>query len=384
MSEYQYYEFRAIDRPLTGEEQKIIGKLSSRVDLSPYHASFVYHYSDLPARAEELLARYFDAMFYIANWGSCQLMFRFPKNSLNLEEAQRYCPPDSDEEFMSLTKQGEYIVLNIEWHQEEPEWGWIEGEGWLPRLMGLRDDILRGDYRLLYLAWLKAVTLDEGMFDEFEEPEEIVAEVEEPPVPPGLRQLSPGLRTFIELFELDEHLVTAAAEVSGSPKTVSEAELRRAINQLSREACENWLLRLAQGEFQLATSFNRELSKWLDQPQPEQRDRRTIDELLAAAERIEEAERKKQAAEAQAKHLKKMETIAAKEAQLWQEVMNLIGSKSVKAYDQAVEHLKDLSELAKHRGEEVIFQARLNKIYQDYRKLSGLTSRLRQAKMFEM
>jgi hypothetical protein len=65
-------------------------------------------------------------------------------------------------------------------------------------------------------------------------------------------------------------------------------------------------------------------------------------------------------------------------------VMNLIGSKSVKAYDQAVEHLKDLSDLDKYRGEEAIFQARLNKIYQDYRKLSGLTSRLHQAKLFEM
>ena len=79
MSEYQYYEFRAIDRPLTEEEQRAVGKLSSRVDLSPSHAIFVYNYSDLPARAEDLLARYFDAMFYIANWGSCQLMFRFPE-----------------------------------------------------------------------------------------------------------------------------------------------------------------------------------------------------------------------------------------------------------------------------------------------------------------
>ena len=86
MSEYQYYEFRAIDRPLTEEEQAAVGKLSSRVDLSPTHAIFVYNYSDFPARAEEILARYFDAMLYMANWGSCHLRFRFPKNAVDLEQ----------------------------------------------------------------------------------------------------------------------------------------------------------------------------------------------------------------------------------------------------------------------------------------------------------
>lgn len=172
MSEYQYYEFRAIDRPLTEEEQRTIGKLSSRVNLSPTQAIFVYHYSDFPANAEEILARYFDAMLYMANWGSCQLMFRFPKTVIDLEQVRPYCPPYDIEEFMpffvSFTEKEAHVVLNIEWH-EEGGWGWIEGEGWLPRLMGLRDDILRGDYRLLYLAWLKAVTL-EDMLDEVEEP----------------------------------------------------------------------------------------------------------------------------------------------------------------------------------------------------------------------
>ena len=47
----------ALVEPLTEEEQEAVGRLSSRVDLSPTHAIFVYNYSDLPARAEELLAK---------------------------------------------------------------------------------------------------------------------------------------------------------------------------------------------------------------------------------------------------------------------------------------------------------------------------------------
>ncbi|MFM6321848.1 MAG: hypothetical protein ACKPGT_21645 [Microcystis sp.] len=42
MSEYQYYEFQAIDRPLTQEERAAIGELSSRVKPTATSASFTY------------------------------------------------------------------------------------------------------------------------------------------------------------------------------------------------------------------------------------------------------------------------------------------------------------------------------------------------------
>ncbi len=42
MSEYQYYEFQAIDRPLTEEQQAYMRSLSSRVELTPTQAVFTY------------------------------------------------------------------------------------------------------------------------------------------------------------------------------------------------------------------------------------------------------------------------------------------------------------------------------------------------------
>ncbi len=77
MSEYQYYEFQAIDRPLTEDEQAEIAKLSSRVALTSTQAIFTYHFGDLPARAEKILERYFGALLYTTNWGTRRLMFRF-------------------------------------------------------------------------------------------------------------------------------------------------------------------------------------------------------------------------------------------------------------------------------------------------------------------
>ncbi len=79
MSEYQYYEFRAVERPLTIPEQKAVARLSSRVDPHPTRAVFVYNYTDFPGGAVNVLTAYYDALFYITNWGSVQLAFRFPK-----------------------------------------------------------------------------------------------------------------------------------------------------------------------------------------------------------------------------------------------------------------------------------------------------------------
>jgi hypothetical protein len=158
--------------------------------------------------------------------------------------------------------------------------------------------------------------------------------------------------------------------------------LRRAIGQLSREQSEAWLLRLAQGEPQLTVAFNRELAKLSDRPQPDQPTRRTIGELQAAAERVEKEAQVRAAAEAEARHLKKMETLAAREAQLWQEILDLLGQKKAGAYDQAVQHLADLRDLARHQGQQAAFQARLNKIYRDYHNRSAFISRLRQAKLY--
>ena len=62
MSEYQYYEFQAIDRPLTSEEQRAVARLSSRVALHPRRAVFTYSFGGgLPRRAEDVLVDYYDA-----------------------------------------------------------------------------------------------------------------------------------------------------------------------------------------------------------------------------------------------------------------------------------------------------------------------------------
>jgi hypothetical protein len=49
MSEYQYYEFLALDRPLTYGEQELLRGISSRAQITATSFSNHYEYGDLKA-----------------------------------------------------------------------------------------------------------------------------------------------------------------------------------------------------------------------------------------------------------------------------------------------------------------------------------------------
>ena len=61
MSEYQYYEFRALDRRLTSEQHKRLRSLSSRAEISATRFTSEYSYGDFRGDPERLPEEYFDA-----------------------------------------------------------------------------------------------------------------------------------------------------------------------------------------------------------------------------------------------------------------------------------------------------------------------------------
>jgi hypothetical protein len=251
--------------------------------------------------------------------------------------------------------------------------GWIEGEGWLSSLVPLRHDLLQQDYRLLYLTWLKAIPL-EGIADF----------VREPPVPAGLGQLSPGLRDFIKLFEIDEYVVQAAAEASPPLTPASAEQLRQAIGQLPREEGVAFLLRLAQDEAHLSVELIRRLQELTGSTRHGQVEpQRTVGQLLQRAQQIQVQARRKQAEEAETKRIQELEVLAPRSDQAWQEVETLIQKSQSKAYDEAVQLLAKLRELAMYQGQEAIFQQRLNWIYRQYSSRSSLLRRLRQLGLYQ-
>jgi hypothetical protein len=374
MSEYQYYEFQAIDRPLTAEEQRAVAGLSSRVDPHPRRAIFIYHWTGFPGSAQEILAKYYDAMLYLANWGSRRLMFRFPKSLVDVEGMFGYnvVTLDYPSEMVNTYTQGEYAILDIQLHEEEGL-DWIEGEGWLDSLVGLRDALLQGDYRLLYLAWLKGLTL---AYD-------VDEDALEPPLPPGLADLTPALDSFAEMVDLDADLLQVAAERSAQlVPTASGDDLGQAIAQIPPEEKDAFLLRLAQGEPHLSLALNRRLGALRGVPQPDPAGGRyTVGQLFAAAEAARERSQEELAAQAEARRIAELEALARRGDTPWDEVDALIRRSQAKAYDEAVRLLVKLKELAVYQGQEVVFQARMAEISDQYQRRYSLIERFRKAKL---
>src|SRR5689334_5401963 len=107
MSEYQYYEFQALDHRLTEAAMAEMRGLSSRANVTGTSASFVYHYGDFRGDPKAVLAQHFDAMLYIANWGTRRLMFRLPQALVNVEALRSYDVPDT----ITLETRGNYLIL---------------------------------------------------------------------------------------------------------------------------------------------------------------------------------------------------------------------------------------------------------------------------------
>src|SRR5947207_885530 len=133
MSEYQYYEFRAIDRPLAPGELAEVRALSTRAQITPTHFENTYHYGDFRGNPRQLVEKYYDAHVYVSNFGTVVLMLRLPKTALPEEELAPYAAEDT----LGWWTTGEHTV--VEWRlDEEPFDDWVEGEGWMDRLLPIR------------------------------------------------------------------------------------------------------------------------------------------------------------------------------------------------------------------------------------------------------
>ncbi|GAB3371086.1 hypothetical protein [Azotobacter armeniacus] len=183
MSEYQYYEFAALDRPLTAQQQAELRGYSSRATITA--TSFVneYHWGDLKGDPLEWMRRYFDAHVYYANWGARSLL---PRTALDPADFVRPGQAGGQAEYLAaLEATATADHWTLAWNADDETgdlehfWNAEDGQGWMGRLLPLRDELLRGDTRPLYLGWL--ARLGNG---------ELGDEELEPPLPAGLQTLT--------------------------------------------------------------------------------------------------------------------------------------------------------------------------------------------------
>jgi hypothetical protein len=366
VSEYQVYEFVALDRRLTAAEMAELRGISTRAEITPTRFWNEYHWGDLKADSADLLARYFDVHVYFANWGTRRLMFRLPVAVVDVDPLRAYLPGWP----ATLTIKGEHAVLDLWSEVEEPEEEWWQEGHLVASLTPLRAELLRGDLRMAYLAWLLAV--QDG---------EVDPDACEPPVPRGLGELSAPLEALAEFLRVDQDLLTVASQ-SGPEDGDDSGRFREWVRQLPAAEQQRWLLRATDNpDLALGSALLGEFRH--AHPAVTDRPRRTVAQLLAQAEELEtarrrEALRRQAQARAAAAAARERELVALERrgASAWRELEQLVEARS---YDEAVHLVVDLQEVALRADGMEEFDRHLAEVRQRYGRRRAFLDRLGRA-----
>ncbi len=224
MSEYQYIHFVACDGPVDEAGLTYMRRQSTRAAVTPWEFTNEYHFGDFRGRPAEMLRRGYDAHLHFANFGIRQLMFRLPHAPCDPKTFARFAVEDCVT--WEKDKRGKAGILTISPEADAGTYGYLDDvSGSLHRLVALRDMLLAGDLRPLYVGWL-ACCYDKDR--------------QEPPVPAGLEKLPRPLADLAAFYELPRGLLEAAARTSpAAPKRTGQTA-----------AAEKWLRGLRKAELQ--------------------------------------------------------------------------------------------------------------------------------------
>jgi len=378
VSECQYYEFLALDKPLTDKQRAELRKLSSRAEITATRFVNEYHYGDFRGSPDKLMERYFDAFLYLANWGTRRLMFRFPRALLDAEVARQYCHTDA----ASVIETSDHVIISL-YLDRDPDNYWVEADRLGPMVQA-RSDLAVGDLRLLYLGWLL------GAQWAGQDEEHAVADTE-PPVPAGLGDLSASLRAIADFLEIHKDLMAVAAETSPPLEEPANDGLAEWITALPAAEKDTLLTMVADGEgAQVQALLLRRFRGSDTGTTGRSGSVRTATGLRApaesrAAERKKAEERRRreeQARKAAAKaaaYATRLDELAAEGEVPWKQVDEMIATKKTSEYDRAVALLRDLRALAKRRGGEAAFAKRVLDLRARYPGRPGLQERFNEA-----
>jgi len=355
MSEYQYYEFAAIDGPISDEGLRYARGCSSRADVSRVRWQNTYTFGDFHGSVDTLL-KYYDAHFYIANWGTVRLGLAFPKGVVAPEAIRPYLRGgERYEDTLTVKEIGNRCIVSWE-RNEEGGWGWTEGEGLIDQLIGVREELMRGDYRALFLGWLADFDPDE-----WQDPED--GAVVMPPIPARLGHLSPALATLIEHFPVDRDALAVAAELSeaGTPDRIPIATI---VERLSVPEMRELLARVADGGGPgVMTELNRLTYSRVQIPVGQAM---KCTDFAAKTIEIREGRRKKNAEAAATKRQRETElrkqhlgSIMQRADTLWSGLDPLMDQKIASAYDHAAAQLQELRDAYAQAGDMDGFQQKL-------------------------
>ena len=276
MSEYQYYEFVTVNRLLSHDEMDQLRSISTRAGISSTRFCNTYNYGDLKAEPERMLL--------------------------------------------------EFTYSNENGYDND---GWVDGEGWMGRLLSIHNELIKGDYRSLYLAWLAEV-------EHLDRIDDLPVNLLEPSASAGLGQLTSSQSALCEFLKLPAHIVEAAARGTTDTDTPELGGL---------------------------------VSEWLAHQAAEPSQPRTVTDLKQDAKAIRqkmvEAERLKK----QKALEKQIEEVAAREPAYWNRLEELFEKRgSYSVYDEIREKARSLKQVAQSKNRLADFEHRICLIRETFSK----------------
>lgn len=367
MSEYQRYEFMTIDQPLTREQLNAVNALSSHIEASSTHALIEYHWGDFKHNPIDVLHEYFDGFLYWANWGNPELAFRFPHGILPNGLIEGY----DLEDFVTFTRHQDYDILDIHFSEMEAPDEWIEYE--LGSLIAIRDELMEGDLRSLYIVWLAGQDMI-GSYDDEED-----YEISVPPVPPALGTLTAAQQELVELLQVPQELLVAAARHSSATTPTTADDFAAWIELLPQDRRNEYLLRLVHNEpglSRLLVRELRELSQGKTSAKPPEGEHVTYATLLTESKAISsQLEREKREQERLARQ-RDLQNIHDHQEVYWRHVDEAVARNSGAGYEEAVRVLIELREVANHFQETQKFQANFLNWIRPHMRRPALLKRL--------
>ncbi len=368
MSEYQYYEFVAVDRQLTRDEMDQLRSISSRAKISSTHFCNTYNYGDLKAQPEQMLRDYFDAFVYDSNFSYRRFIVKMPKACFDRRLLERYFPG----EHSCFKPSRDHWLIEFCYSDEDcydDNW-WEEGsEGWMGSLLSIRSELMRGDYRSLYIAWLAAL-----------EDDEVAENAGEIPVPPGLSDLTASQSALCDFLKLDKYIVEAAAKNSPDASEVNlESCIDNWLDDLPLAHCKKIVKSLLLDESgavraeKISTLLKAERNDSAVSTQTTAELKNKARELKAEGLRRAEEERRKELD-------KYIVDVAAKEPAYWRRVDELFEKRGSSAvYQELSTKLRDLHLVAVREDKVTAYKKRVADLQLRYAKKQSHWQAMRRA-----
>jgi hypothetical protein len=280
------------------------------------------------------------------------------------------------EDFVTFTKHKDYDILDIHFGEMQGPDEWVDYE--LGSLMPIRDELMEGDLRALYITWLASQCM---MFGYDEDQEEEDYEILVPPVPPDFGKLTAAQQAPAELLQVPEELLIAAARHStGTMPSTQKDDFAAWIKLLPEERKHEYLVRLAHNEPGLSRLFVRELrelNRDKDRIRPPAGERVTYATLNSESKTIQAQREREKRDRERAERLRRLQYIHGHQEQYWLQINQAVEHTVGARYDDAIRDLVDLREAADQFNETRQFQERFRTWVQSYRRRPGLIERLR-------